>query len=53
VTTGAVRDGAPNLTVDIPAMQKLALDHNVRRCGKDFKTGQPLIKTKDRSCAGL
>src|SRR5260221_10764444 len=38
-------NGAPNLTVDIPAMQKLALEHNVAVCGKDFKTGQTLIKT--------
>jgi myo-inositol-1-phosphate synthase len=38
-------NGAPNLTVDIPAMQKLALDYNVAVCGKDFKTGQTLMKT--------
>jgi myo-inositol-1-phosphate synthase len=38
-------NGAPNLTVDIPAIQKLALDHNVAICGKDFKTGQTMMKT--------
>ena len=38
-------NGAPNLTVDIPAIQQLALEHNVALCGKDFKTGQTLIKT--------
>ncbi len=38
-------NGAPNLTVDIPALQKLALEHNVPICGKDFKTGQTLMKT--------
>src|ERR1700757_3871269 len=46
VTSGVpFANGAPNLTVDIPAMQKLALDHNVAVCGKDFKTRQTLIKT--------
>src|SRR5580765_6659186 len=38
-------NGAPNLTVDIPALQRLALDHNVAICGKDFKTGQTMMKT--------
>jgi myo-inositol-1-phosphate synthase len=37
--------GAPNLTVDIPAIQQLALEHEVALCGKDFKTGQTLMKT--------
>jgi len=46
VTSGVpFANGAPNLTVDIPAIQKLALDHNVPICGKDFKTGQTLMKT--------
>jgi myo-inositol-1-phosphate synthase len=46
ITSGVpFANGAPNLTVDIPAMQKLALDHNVAVCGKDFKTGQTLMKT--------
>jgi myo-inositol-1-phosphate synthase len=38
-------NGAPNLTVDIPAMQELARQNNVPICGKDFKTGQTLLKT--------
>jgi myo-inositol-1-phosphate synthase len=38
-------NGAPNLTVDIPALQELAHERNVPLCGKDFKTGQTLMKT--------
>lgn len=38
-------NGAPNLTVDIPALTKLADQYNVPICGKDFKTGQTLMKT--------
>src|ERR1700683_4356213 len=38
-------NGAPNLTVDIPAMQQLASRHKMPVCGKDFKTGQTLMKT--------
>jgi len=38
-------NGAPNLTVDIPAMVELARNHNVPIAGKDFKTGQTLMKT--------
>jgi myo-inositol-1-phosphate synthase len=38
-------NGAPNLTVDIPALVKLSIDHGVPICGKDFKTGQTLMKT--------
>ena len=38
-------NGAPNLTVDIPALEKLAQQHNVAICGKDFKTGQTMMKT--------
>ena len=38
-------NGAPNLTVDIPALKKLAEDNGVPICGKDFKTGQTLMKT--------
>lgn len=38
-------NGAPNLTVDIPAMVKLANDRNLPICGKDLKTGQTLLKT--------
>ena len=38
-------NGAPNLTLDIPAITKLAEQNGVPICGKDFKTGQTLIKT--------
>jgi len=38
-------NGAPNLTVDIPALQQLARERGVPIAGKDFKTGQTLIKT--------
>ena len=38
-------NGAPNLTVDIPAMWELSKKNNAPICGKDFKTGQTLMKT--------
>jgi myo-inositol-1-phosphate synthase len=38
-------NGAPNLTIDIPAMHELAAKHRVPIAGKDFKTGQTLMKT--------
>ncbi|HET9942376.1 MAG TPA: inositol-3-phosphate synthase [Terriglobia bacterium] len=38
-------NGAPNLTVDIPALTQLAVEKGVPICGKDFKTGQTLMKT--------
>ena len=38
-------NGAPNLTVDIPAMVELADKMRVPICGKDFKTGQTWMKT--------
>ena len=38
-------NGAPNLTVDIPALVKLAQDKGLPIMGKDFKTGQTLMKT--------
>jgi myo-inositol-1-phosphate synthase len=38
-------NGAPNLTVDIPAMLELAVQRGVPIAGKDFKTGQTLLKT--------
>src|SRR3989441_6048701 len=38
-------NGAPNLTVDIAALMKLANQNGVPICGKDFKTGQTLMKT--------
>jgi myo-inositol-1-phosphate synthase len=38
-------NGAPNLTVDIPAMIALAKKNGVPIVGKDLKTGQTLMKT--------
>ena len=38
-------NGAPNLTVDIPALMDLANKQGMPVCGKDFKTGQTLMKT--------
>ncbi|MFH1437730.1 MAG: inositol-3-phosphate synthase [Pseudomonadota bacterium] len=38
-------NGAPNLTVDIPAIAELAKKKNLPIAGKDFKTGQTLMKT--------
>ncbi len=38
-------NGAPNLTVDVPALQELARERGVALAGKDFKTGQTLMKT--------
>jgi myo-inositol-1-phosphate synthase len=38
-------NGAPNLTADIPALLELAREKNVPVAGKDFKTGQTLMKT--------
>jgi myo-inositol-1-phosphate synthase len=38
-------NGAPNLTVDTPALHALALKKQLPICGKDFKTGQTLMKT--------
>lgn len=38
-------NGAPNLTVDIPALMALAQEQGCPLAGKDFKTGQTLIKT--------
>ena len=37
--------GAPNLCVDTPAMWDFAEKHNVPISGKDFKTGQTMMKT--------
>ncbi len=46
ITSGiAYGNGAPNLSVDIPALQELAQKHSVPIVGKDFKTGQTLMKT--------
>ena len=41
----AFANGAPNLTVDLPVMQELSKQNEAPICGKDFKTGQTLIKT--------
>jgi myo-inositol-1-phosphate synthase len=38
-------NGAPNLTVDTPALMELAKKKGVAVSGKDFKTGQTLLKT--------
>ncbi|MDZ7374255.1 MAG: inositol-3-phosphate synthase [candidate division KSB1 bacterium] len=38
-------NGAPNLTVDIPALIALAKEKRVPIAGKDYKTGQTLMKT--------
>ena len=38
-------NGAPNLTVDTPVLRQYATEHNIPISGKDFKTGQTLIKT--------
>ena len=38
-------NGAPNLSVDFPAMQELAKQKQLPISGKDFKTGQTLMKT--------
>ena len=38
-------NGAPSLAVDIPALVELADDRGVPVAGKDFKTGQTLMKT--------
>lgn len=37
--------GAPNTTLDIPAMWQLAEEQQVPIAGKDFKTGQTLVKS--------
>ena len=38
-------NGAPNLTCDIPALIQLAKETHTPIAGKDFKTGQTLMKT--------
>ncbi len=38
-------NGAPNLTCDIPALIELSKETNTPIGGKDFKTGQTLMKT--------
>jgi len=41
----AYANGAPNLSADIPALEQLAEQNDVPVAGKDFKTGQTLMKT--------
>jgi myo-inositol-1-phosphate synthase len=38
-------NGAPNLSADFGALEGLAVSREVPICGKDFKTGQTLMKT--------
>jgi myo-inositol-1-phosphate synthase len=38
-------NGAPNLSVDLPALVQLAETNGIPVAGKDLKTGQSLIKT--------
>ncbi|MDR3244879.1 MAG: inositol-3-phosphate synthase [Prevotellaceae bacterium] len=38
-------NGAPNLTVDMPAIWDFAEQTQTPICGKDFKTGQTMLKT--------
>ncbi len=38
-------NGAPNLSGDVPALEELAKQTGSPTCGKDFKTGQTLMKT--------
>jgi len=38
-------NGAPNLSGDLPALEELAVEGDIPMAGKDFKTGQTLMKT--------
>jgi len=38
-------NGSPNVSVEIPALQELAMEMGVAIGGSDFKTGQTLMKT--------
>ena len=38
-------NGAPNLSADVPALEALARERGIPIAGKDFKTGQTLMKT--------
>ncbi len=38
-------NGAPNLSADVPAMVELAQEQGAPIAGKDFKTGQTMMKT--------
>ena len=41
----AYANGAPHLCADIPALAELAAENRVPLSGKDFKTGQTMMKT--------
>ena len=38
-------NGSPGLSVDVPVIERLAVENGVPIGGKDFKTGQTLVKT--------
>jgi myo-inositol-1-phosphate synthase len=38
-------NGSPNLAVDMPCLRQFATERNIPISGKDFKTGQTLMKT--------
>jgi myo-inositol-1-phosphate synthase len=38
-------NGSPNISVEVPALQELAIEMRTPICGSDFKTGQTLLKT--------
>jgi len=38
-------NGTPSVTIDNPAFHELAMEYGVPLAGKDFKTGQTLLKT--------
>jgi myo-inositol-1-phosphate synthase len=38
-------NGSPNVSVEMPCLQELALEMGTPICGSDFKTGQTLMKT--------
>jgi myo-inositol-1-phosphate synthase len=38
-------NGAPHITVDVPALTELAAEKESPICGKDFKSGQTFMKT--------
>jgi myo-inositol-1-phosphate synthase len=38
-------NGAPNLTTDVQALTDMARERQLPICGKDFKTGQTMMKT--------
>src|SRR3989475_7218830 len=42
-------NGAPNLTVDIPALERLAEERKLPIGGKDFKTGQTMMRSEEHT----